>query len=137
MKTLDLKKGFRPLMEVSINPEFDYLLLMFSNDFITYISHYRRILIVVFIAKRLLIRFPFLFNTGIDRTQLINLNFLPLPVNEIYNSFFAEIVEFCSKERQNPRMYIAINVPNAKYIINAGKDLLHGFYLRRITVGDE
>jgi hypothetical protein len=68
MKTLDLRKGFRPPMKISINSEFDYLFLMFSNDFAAYISHYKRILIVVFIAKRFLIRFPFLFNTGIDST---------------------------------------------------------------------
>ena len=34
-------------------------------------------------------------------------------------------------------MYIAIDMPNAEYIIDAGKDLLHGLYLRRIAVGNE
>jgi hypothetical protein len=137
MKTLDLRRGFRPPMEISINSEFNYLLFVFSNNFAAYISHYRRILIVVFIAERLPIRFPFLFSTGIDSTQPINFDFFPPPVNEICNSFFAEIVEFYSKERQNPRMYIAIDMPNAEYIIDAGKDLLHSLYLRRIAVGDE
>jgi hypothetical protein len=124
-------------MEVSISSEFDYFLLVFSNDFATYISYHKRISIVVFIAKRFSIRFPFLFNTGIDSTQPINFNFFSLPVNEICNSFFAEIVEFCSKKRQNLRIYITIDMPNAEYIINAGKDLLHGLYLRKIAVGDE
>jgi hypothetical protein len=124
-------------MEVSINSEFNYLFLMFSNNFAAYISHYRRILIVVFIAKRLPIRFLFLFSTSIDNTQPINFNFFPSPVNEICNNFFAGIVEFCSKKRQNPRMYIAIDMPNAEYIIDAGKDLLHGLYLRRIAVENE
>jgi hypothetical protein len=55
-------------MEVSISPEFNYFFLIFSNDFTAYISHYKRILIVVFIAKRLLIRFPFLFSINIDST---------------------------------------------------------------------
>jgi hypothetical protein len=137
MKTLDLGKGLRLPMEVSISPEFDYLLLVFSNNFAAYISHYRRILIVVFIAERLPIRFPFLFNTSIDSTQSINFDFLLLPVNEICNSFFAGIVEFCSKERQNPRMYVAIDMLNTEYIIDAGKDLLHGLYLRRVAVGNE
>jgi hypothetical protein len=137
MKTLDLGRGLRPLMEVSISLEFDYLLLVFFNDFAAYISYHRRILIVVFIAERLPIRFPFLFSTGIDSTQPINFDFLSPPVNEICNSFFAGIVEFCSKERQNPRMYIAIDMSNAEYMIDAGKDLLHGLYLRRVAVGDE
>jgi hypothetical protein len=137
MKTLDLRRGFRLLMEVSISPEFDYLLLVFFNDFAAYISYHKKISIVVFIAKRLLIRFPFLFNTGIDSTQPINFNFFLPPVNEICNSFFAGIVEFCSKKRQNPRMYVTIDMPNVKYIIDAGKDLLHDLYLRRIAVGDE
>jgi hypothetical protein len=86
-------------MKISINPEFNYLFFIFSNDFAAYISHYKRILIVVFIAKRFPIRFPFLFNTGINSTQLINLDFFPLPINEICNSFFAGIVEFYSKGR--------------------------------------
>jgi hypothetical protein len=137
MKTLDLERGLRFLMKISISPEFNYLLLMFFNDFAAYISYHKRILIVVFIAERLPIRFPFLFSTDIDNTQPINFDFFPPPVNEIYNSFFAGIVEFYSKKRQNPRMYITINMPNAEYIINAGKDLLHGLYLRRIAVGDE
>jgi hypothetical protein len=137
MKTLDLGRGLRPPMEVSISPEFNYLLLVFSNDFAAYISHHKRILIVVFIAERLPIRFPFLFSTGIDNTQPINFNFFLSPVNEICNSFFAGIVEFCLKERQNPRMYITIDMPNAEYIIDAGKDLLHNLYLRRVAVGDE
>ena len=34
-------------------------------------------------------------------------------------------------------MYIAINIPNTEYMIDAGKDLLHNLYLRRIAVGDE
>jgi hypothetical protein len=68
MKTLDFGRGFRFLMKISINPEFDYLFLVFFNDFAAYISYYRRILIVVFIAKRLLIRFSFLFSTSIDST---------------------------------------------------------------------
>jgi hypothetical protein len=124
-------------MKVLISSKFNYLFLIFFNDFTTYISYYKRILIVVFIAKRLLIRFPFLFSTGIDSTQPINLNFFLLPVNEICNSFFAGIVEFCSKKRQNSRMYIIINMSNAEYMIDAGKDLLHNLYLRRVTVGDE
>jgi hypothetical protein len=124
-------------MEISINLKFNYFLLIFSNNFTAYISHHKKILIVVFIAKRFLIRFPFLFNTDIDNTQLINFNFFPPPVNEICNSFFAGIVEFYSKKRQNSRMYIIINILNIEYIINAGKDLLHDLYLRKITVGDE
>jgi hypothetical protein len=99
IKTLDFGKGFRFLIEISISSEFDYLLLIFFNDFAAYISYYKRILIVVFIVERLLIRFPFLFSTGIDSTQLINFDFLLFPVNEICNSFFAGIVEFYSKER--------------------------------------
>jgi hypothetical protein len=99
MKTLDFGKGLRFLMEISINSEFDYLLFVFSNDFAAYIFYYKRILIVVFIAERLLIRFSFLFSTDIDSTQLINFNFLPPSVNEICNNFFAGIIEFCSKER--------------------------------------
>jgi hypothetical protein len=137
MKILDLKKGFRPLMEVSISLEFNYLFFMFFNNFAAYISYYKRILIVVFIAERLPIRFLFLFSTSIDNTQLINFNFLPPPVNEICNGFFVGIVEFCSKKRQNPRIYVTINMLNTEYIIDVGKDLLHGLYLRRIAVGNE
>jgi hypothetical protein len=72
---------------------------MFSNDFTAYLSYHKRILIIVFIAEYLPIRFLFLFSTGIDSTQSINFDFFSPSVNEIYNSFFAEIVEFYSKER--------------------------------------
>jgi hypothetical protein len=34
-------------------------------------------------------------------------------------------------------MYVTMNMPNAEYMIDAGKDLLYGLYLRRVTVGDE
>jgi hypothetical protein len=110
---------------------------MFFNDFAAYISYHKKILIVVFIAERFLIRFLFLFSIGIDSTQLINFNFLLSPVNEICNNFFVGIVEFYSKERQNPRMYIIINILNTEYMIDAGKDLLYSLYLRRVAVGNE